>query len=227
MTIASTPENVDPAEAFDAFVRTNFADVWRFVRRRVDGNADADDVTADVFATAWRRRDESPPDDERRLWLFGVARLTLRNQRRAGVRRTRLHLRVVDATATTTGPVEPDDTVWRALASLDADDRELLLMRAWDGLAVNDMAVVLGISANAVSQRMAKARTRLAGALERVDPGDPAGAAVAPASLSRTDGPHNERTDRSGTGHASVDPATATTSPPEVASRPPEENDHA
>lgn len=175
MSIVRNRKRDDPLDAFEAFVRADFTDVWRFVRRRVDSTADADDVTAEVFATAWRRRDEAPPAEERRLWVFGVARLTLRNHHRSGVRRDRLHLRLVDGTATTTEPVERDDTVWRALASLDPDDRDLLIMRAWDGLAVNDIAVVLGVSANAVSQRLAKARTRLAAAMAAVDPGDPAG----------------------------------------------------
>lgn len=241
MSIVRTRDRDDPVEDFEAFVRSNFADVWRFVRRRVDGTADADDVTAEVFATAWRRRDESPTDDERRLWLFGVARLVLRNHLRSGVRRDRLHLRLVEGATDAVEPDERDDTVWQAFASLDADDRDLLIMRAWDGLAVNDIAVVLGISANAVSQRMAKARTRLAAALtsvEAVDDGtgaadvgvaSPSGRDVAGgiAEVGRTNPRPTRDTDHGGAGHAPVEPATATAPHPGVSPRPTEENGNA
>jgi RNA polymerase sigma-70 factor, ECF subfamily len=241
VSIVRTRDRDDPVEEFEDFVRANFADVWRFVRRRVDGTADADDVTAEVFATAWRRRDESPPDDERRLWLFGVARLVLRNHLRSGVRRDRLHLRLVDGATDTVEPDERDDTVWQELASLDADDRDLLIMRAWDGLAVNDIAVVLGISANAASQRMAKARTRLAAALAAVEvahdgsetagvgPASPAGriAAGGIAEPGRTNPRPARDTDHGGTGHAPVEPATATAPHPGVSPRHTEENGNA
>jgi RNA polymerase sigma-70 factor (ECF subfamily) len=188
-------------DEFEAFVRASFTDVWRYVRRRVASEADADDVTAEVFAAAWRRRDDAPPADERRLWLFGVARLTLNNHRRSGRRRDRLHLRLVTEAETVAPAADTDSGVWHALHSLDADDRDLLMMRAWDGLAVNDIAVVLGISANAVSQRLAKARTRLATALAA-----------------------HQHTDPETTGHVAVDPThTAHAERP----TPTEETDHA
>lgn len=150
----------------------HLTEIWRFVRRRCDGPDDADDVTADVFAVAWRRRQNLPPEDEVRLWLYGVARGILANQHRSVRRRRRLHLRAVDAAATgPSGAPDPADdpagsALWAALATLDADDRELLLLRSWDGLAVTELAVLLDRTPNAVSLRLRKARRRLATALD-------------------------------------------------------------
>jgi RNA polymerase sigma-70 factor (ECF subfamily) len=59
------------------------------VRRSIDA-ADAADVVADTFLVAWRRLPDVRAGDEARLWLYGVARRTLANQRRAERRRERL-----------------------------------------------------------------------------------------------------------------------------------------
>ncbi|UQU65870.1 RNA polymerase sigma factor [Couchioplanes caeruleus] len=157
-------------EEFNGFFAANFTDVWGFARRRTDSGSDADDVTAETFAVAWRRRTQIPSVDGR-LWLFGVARNVLANHRRATQRRLNLHLRL----ATVQGePVayQPDGLVWEALAELSEDDRELLLMRAWDGLSVLDIATVLDITAANVSSRLYRARARLLRELERRDSPD-------------------------------------------------------
>jgi RNA polymerase sigma-70 factor (ECF subfamily) len=148
---------------FDA----HFADVWRFARRRCASSSDADDATAEVFAVAWQRRDDLPVD-QARLWLFGVAHRILANQRRSSGRQARLCVRLTqEAERRLSEPLaqESDGSLWKALAALSADDRELLIMRAWDELPVRNMATLLGCSPNAVSLRLYKARRRLARSL--------------------------------------------------------------
>ena len=160
-------------EPFEELYNTCFAEIWRFVRRRSETTADADDVAAEVFAIAWRRRVELPPDDERRLWLYGIARNVVRNHKRSAFRQRRLttrlqHLRVVTK-GETSGPVERDDGLWLALSRLSEPDRELLLMRAWDGLAVGEIAKILDCTTNAASIRLSKARARLRTELTKKD----------------------------------------------------------
>jgi RNA polymerase sigma-70 factor (ECF subfamily) len=149
-------------------------EVWRFARRRCASGHDADDTVAETFAVAWRRRADVPVDDAR-LWLLGVARRVLANQHRSVRRRAGLRRRVeaIEGTGGTGPPLDPADvaagrvdaTLWRSLAALSADDRDLLIMRAWDQLPVTEMAVLLGCTPNAVSVRLHKARGRLAEAL--------------------------------------------------------------
>ena len=67
-------------------------------------------------------------------------------------------------------PIERDDALWHALAELSGDDRDLLLMRAWDQLSVTDIAVLLECTANAVSLRLHKARNRLKAELDKLRP---------------------------------------------------------
>lgn len=184
----------DRARAFDELYAENFTDVWSFVRRRVASTADADDVTAEVFTTAWRRFDGLPARQERRLWLFGVARNVVRNHRRSERRRSRLAARVIAIDAPRAGgdPAErPTNRMAVAFDSLAEEDRELLIMRAWDQLAVGDIAIVLQLSPNAVSQRLRRARDRLRDALESTDSVGAGHGAVDPGPVTERSGqPH-------------------------------------
>lgn len=56
-----------------------------------------------------------------------------------------------------TGSVEAED----ALARLSRGDREVLLLSAWEGLAADEAAVMLGISPSAYRKRLSRARRRL------------------------------------------------------------------
>lgn len=152
--------------AFTDLYEAASADVWRFVRRRVATSADADDVTADVFAVAWRRADSLPPTDERRLWLFGVARNVLRNHDRSQSRRRRL-ASALTSVARLNGHAggapsgERDSTLWTAMGRLREADRDVLLLQVWDELSVKEIAAMLAVSPNAVSVRLSRARAEL------------------------------------------------------------------
>jgi RNA polymerase sigma-70 factor (ECF subfamily) len=54
-----------------------------------------------------------------------------------------------------------DDALDEALACLDVDQREILHLWAWEGLAPREIAVVLDITANAASIRLHRARREL------------------------------------------------------------------
>jgi RNA polymerase sigma-70 factor, ECF subfamily len=76
-----------------------------------------------------------PDGDEGRLWLYGVARRVLANQRRGRQRPERLEARLWDEVAVVsaralTGRPGPDSAVMAALARLDEADRELLTLVA-------------------------------------------------------------------------------------------------
>ncbi|HRW39699.1 MAG: RNA polymerase sigma factor [Acidimicrobiales bacterium] len=171
--MASDPDPDLDERRFRALFADHFDRVWRFSRRRCESAADADEVAAETFAIAWRRRRELPSDDELHLWLYGVARRVVANQRRGAGRRERLLLRLHDAAATAPAAIlAPDehgpdrDRLAVALGRLDDDDRELLVLRAWDGLPVHEIAVLLGCTPNAASIRLHRARRRLASLLD-------------------------------------------------------------
>lgn len=139
-----------------------YDDLCRFVRRRI---ADGDDVVAETFLVAWRRLDDVPTDDgDARAWLFGVARKQIANRRRKDARL--LHAADADDIAPDeTGGVDARIDLSRAFSRLAARDQECLALIAWDGLTPTQAASVLGISVNAFTVRLHRARRRLRAAL--------------------------------------------------------------
>jgi DNA-directed RNA polymerase specialized sigma24 family protein len=73
-------------ERFEALYGAHAGAVLAYARRRTSP-ANADDVMADVFLIAWRRLADVPRDE--RVWLLGVARRVLANQRRGHTRPAR------------------------------------------------------------------------------------------------------------------------------------------
>lgn len=161
------------AEAsFEALYAAHGRDVLAYAVRRAPNAQDAADVVADTFLVAWRRLGEVPPAGEARLWLYGVARRVMANQRRSERRRERLSDRLrqelPDALDGLAAPPPPEGAgVRAALTELRAEDQEILRLCGWEELTPREIAKVLGISHVAVRSRLHRARRRLSDALER------------------------------------------------------------
>jgi RNA polymerase sigma-70 factor (ECF subfamily) len=126
---------MDDRTRFDALYREHAAAVTRYVRRRCEAQG-SDDVVADVFVVAWRRRDELPEDVL--PWLLAVARRVLANRRRASARREALQERISSEPAPPPAWAQVGDGELRAatreaLRSLSPGDREV--SSSWPGRA--------------------------------------------------------------------------------------------
>jgi RNA polymerase sigma-70 factor (ECF subfamily) len=154
--------NVDARRRrFEALAPGVIDAVRRFLARRTDP-ATADDVLSETLLVCWRRFGQMP--DDHLPWVYGVARNCLANAERGRRRQERLAARVaaVDPPPlVVAGPAPADDDLAVALAALRAEDAELLRLWAWEDLTPAQVAVVLGISANAASIRLHRARQRL------------------------------------------------------------------
>ncbi len=153
--------------------------------RRVADPADAADVVAESFLVAWRRIEEAPTGADARPWMFGVARRVLANARRGERRRLALADRLrTHLTDVVPPPEESGSEVVRAMRVLSEDDQELLRLVAWEELARDEIALVLGISRASVRVRLHRARKRLAEQLTALAAADDD--AAAPASVLAT-----------------------------------------
>ena len=145
-----------PERRFEELAAEVLVPLQRYIRRRTQ---DGDDVLADTMLVLWRRLDDVP-QDARLPWAYGVARGCLQNARRSEERRWNL-LRRLAAEPAPTPPADGDPELAEALARLAETDRDVLRLWAWEGLAPREIAVVLGISANAASIRLHRATTKL------------------------------------------------------------------
>ena len=148
---------------FEDLFRAHASAVYRYFVRRV-GAQEAHDLSADVFATAWRRRGDIP-DDAALAWLYRTAGFTLANHRRKA--RPIPIGDVPDVVDLGAGGIDPavleglSADVRAVLAGLSARDRQILLLSAWEGLDGNQLAAVLGISRGGADAALSRARARL------------------------------------------------------------------
>jgi len=144
---------------FDELFRTHAGAVYRYFVRRA-ARDDAEDLAADVLAVAWRRRDDVPAGAEL-PWLYRTAGYVLANHRRKG--------RPVPVGDVPEGMDDDDpatyaltdERVRESLAALSPRDRRILLLNAWEGLAGDALAAVLGISRGGADAALSRARSRL------------------------------------------------------------------
>ena len=145
-------------ERFVALYEAHGSAVLAYARRRLTAD-EAEDVLAETFLVAWRRRRDVPSDAL--PWLYAVAgnvvaqpppdRAPARGAARAD--RVRSPVGVEDA---------PDLKLRDALAQLKPIDREALLLTAWEGLTPERAARAAGCSRATFHVRLHRARGRLA-----------------------------------------------------------------
>ncbi|MGH9069967.1 MAG: RNA polymerase sigma factor [Acidimicrobiales bacterium] len=165
----------DPA-AFAELVWRHGAAVHAYLARRTR-RQEADDLLSEVWLKAFSGRaayDSSWPDA--RPWLYGIARNVLLNH----LRREDRPLSLPAASSVDPWP-EVDSRIdassqWSAMCSalrtLSEDDREVLLLVAWEGLTPAEVALALGVPQGTVRSRLHRARHALADRLE-IDPRSP------------------------------------------------------
>ncbi len=153
--------------AFRRIYRAYRPEIATYFLRRVDTD-DAQDLTEEVFAVAWRRRRDVPQDREALLWLYGVARNVLSHHRRSMGRRIRLNSRL--GNLPTRDPAGLDvqvvrrleyEQVLEAASHLRLRDQEVLRLALWEGLTHHEIAGITGASVPAVKQRFHRAKRRL------------------------------------------------------------------
>lgn len=163
--LLSEVESARAGQRFEALYRACAGDVFAYVASMLRDRAAAEDVTALAFERAFRRRGlfEARRGSER-AWLFAIARNAaldeLRRRRRSG--------RLIGEVPDDAPAAEIDEQlaerrllVRRALAELDAHDREVVLLKFVGRLSNAELARVLKCSETAAGTRLHRAIVRL------------------------------------------------------------------
>jgi RNA polymerase sigma factor (sigma-70 family) len=154
--------------------------IYRYIARRLGRDA-ADDLLAEVFLAAFQRRghyDTTRPDA--RPWLYGIASRLIGRHRRDEVRFFRAIARTgVDPAAAPLADEVTDRVAAQAvrgqlaaaIAGLPGPQRDVLLLTA-SGLGYAEIAEALGVPVGTVSSRLVRARQKVRGSADVLDPVD-------------------------------------------------------
>ena len=140
----------------------------RYLGRRLPADQ-VDDVLSDTLLVMWRRLDDIPRAAAL-PWCYSVARQSLANHRRSNRRRLELTEKLRALPNPVQGAEPEDPELEEALAKLSVSDRELVHLWAWEQLEPREIAVVTGLTTNAVSLRLSRAKKKIEKEMTRQNP---------------------------------------------------------
>src|SRR5215813_5217982 len=163
----------DEPEAFGVIYDRHAATLLRFLGRRAGAKV-AEGLVGELFRIAFERRKTFDASRETPLpWLYGIGSNLLLKHRRAEARRMRASARIAAAEgADRRASAAALDArllfprVADAIGALPDDEREALLLFAWEELSYQSMAEALELPIGTVRSRLNRARARLRELLE-------------------------------------------------------------
>jgi RNA polymerase sigma-70 factor (ECF subfamily) len=151
--------------AFAELVRRLRDPVWRICFRLLGNEHDAADAAQEVFVRLFFHRDRFAGRSKYTTWAHSVAVRTCLAMRRSRGRRER---RVASASeATMLGAADAPDVAEEQLdletmlATLDEDDRALLILKYGEDYSHDELAAMFEISTSACKMRISRAREKL------------------------------------------------------------------
>jgi RNA polymerase sigma-70 factor (ECF subfamily) len=153
--------------------------VFNLVCHIVENQADASDVLQDVFVKVFKGIKGFKGDSSLRTWIYRIAVHEASNNRRSRIRRHWREPISMDDTESPSAVVateaasrerspyqvfeqaERELVVKRALASLAAPYRTVVVLREIEGLAYEEIAQVLGVAEGTVKSRLLRGRELL------------------------------------------------------------------
>jgi RNA polymerase sigma-70 factor (ECF subfamily) len=174
--------SLDTPAAFAVVFERHHAGVHRYLARRLGVDL-ADELAAEAFAVAFAKRARYDGSFESAApWLFGIAtRLAHRHWRREE-RELRAYARTGldpaapphdDRAADRADSAVAGPALAAALVSLSRDERDVLLLHAWEELGYPEIAAALSISIGTVKSRLHRARRRVRQSLAAAGELDP------------------------------------------------------
>jgi RNA polymerase sigma factor (sigma-70 family) len=171
-------QSVAEPEVFAVLFDRYAADIHHYAARRLGASA-ADDLVAETFLVAFRRRGSYDTGrSQARPWLYGIATTLIARQRRSERRLYRALARtgldplpepIADQVVRRVAAQGQQRRLAAALAGLSPADREVLLLLAWGGLSYAEIAEALGVPVGTVRSRLHRARRKVREALANAE----------------------------------------------------------
>jgi RNA polymerase sigma-70 factor, ECF subfamily len=153
-------------ETFAALYERTFPRVYAYVASLLRDRSAAEDVTAQTFERAYRKRSGyRARRGSMEAWLFGIARNAALDELRRRKRRASLERDPEDISAPTLDDHAElalrREAVRAAMTALDGKERDLIALKFSGGLCNAEIARVLGLSETNAGTRLHRALTKL------------------------------------------------------------------
>src|SRR5438132_561389 len=170
-----TDRETDGAPDFVQVYQDQLVPVWRYVRSRIPNHQEAEDVTSEVFARAWKSWGRFDPGRGAAPWLLRIAQRTVvdSNRRHGRWPAEPVDLELVDNASS--NPAELPEAILlakevltevsSALQTLSDRERDGIALRFGAGLKMADVGRILGLSTAATKMMMARSLTKLSATL--------------------------------------------------------------
>lgn len=157
----------DP-DAWAKLVRDHQEPVFRFAYLILGNRQDAEDVAQETMIRAYRALDRFDITRPLRPWLLAIAGNTARNRLRSiGRYLNAIGKLFQQGPEPKASPIEPDapyatqNDLWEATRHLKETDQQVIYLRYYLELSVEETALALGIPGGTVKSRLHRALTRL------------------------------------------------------------------
>jgi RNA polymerase sigma-70 factor (ECF subfamily) len=174
-------------QAFNELVRTYERRVFGLVLRMLNSREEAEDLAQEVFVQIFKAIDQFRGDSKLSTWIYRIA-INLCKNRSKYLQRRHVHQQddieafgdrapMSTAKGTTAGSIaRPDDmlvgmqverVVQHAIAQLEPDFREALILRDVEDLSYEEIGQITGLPDGTVKSRIHRARAQLRAFIEQ------------------------------------------------------------
>jgi len=162
------------AAAWESLVSEHQTNVFRLAYLFLGDSVEAEDVAQETFLRAYRSLGSFDTNRPLRPWLLSITANLARNQRRSAGRYVSALQRLVQAEPSRLVSVEQQSAgnlqsqrLWTALRQLDQLDQQVIYLRYFLELSVEETSVAMGVASGTVKSRLHRALARLRRVIEK------------------------------------------------------------
>ena len=161
-------------DAFDELVKRYYGAVYNLTAHSVRQTDEREDLIQDIFLKVYRNINGFRFQASFSTWLYSIARNMLidfsrkRQLKTVSIEKEEGGMKIIDTLADKKDDPEKrimereaDITLRKALAELDEDHRQILILREMEGLSYIELSKSLKINIGTVKSRLARAREEL------------------------------------------------------------------
>lgn len=167
MSMEVFPDAVRPAQELDRLVEQYQVAVLRTCYLYLHDRSQAEDAVQETFLKVYRNLGSFRGECSEKNWIMKIAMRVCYDMNRSGWARFFNRRVTPEMLPEASVPFEErDDALASAMMRLPVRLREVILLYYYQGLTVNEIAEVLGITQPSVSNRLKRGRDKLKTALE-------------------------------------------------------------